>query len=436
MTRKPVSPANRSIRRHLVVGIAAILLLAGGVGGWAATTQIAGAIIAPGQLVVESDVKKVQHPTGGVVAEIRVRNDDRVEAGDLLVRLDETQARSRLGILDKTLDELAARQARLEAERDGAETMRFPDELMSRQEAESVAELVAGERRLFEIRLAARQGQKDQLREQISQLREEIRGVEAQQAAKTREIEWTSRELEGVRKLWKQNLVQFSRVTELERGAARLEGERGLLIAAAAQTRRRISEIAMQILQVDQELATEVAGQLANIRAQRSELVERRIAVNDDLMRTEIRAPYSGRVHQLAVHTIGGVVQAGEPIMLIVPESDSLIVEVRIRPEDIDQLSIGQTAALQFTAFNRRTTPELTGVLAQISPDVTRDARTGAAYYVARIGIEPDQIGKLGGMELVPGMPVETFIQTTRRSVISYLLRPLYDSMQKTFRES
>ena len=436
MTRKPVSPANRSIRRHLVVGIAAILLLAGGVGGWAATTQIAGAIIAPGQLVVESDVKKVQHPTGGVVAEIRVRNDDRVEAGDLLVRLDETQARSRLGILDKTLDELAARQARLEAERDGAETMRFPDELMSRQEAESVAELVAGERRLFEIRLAARQGQKDQLREQISQLREEIRGVEAQQAAKTREIEWTSRELEGVRKLWKQNLVQFSRVTELERGAARLEGERGLLIAAAAQTRRRISEIAMQILQVDQELATEVAGQLANIRAQRSELVERRIAVNDDLMRTEIRAPYSGRVHQLAVHTIGGVVQAGEPIMLIVPESDSLIVEVRIRPEDIDQLSIGQTAALQFTAFNRRTTPELTGILAQISPDVTRDARTGAAYYVARIGIEPDQIGKLGGMELVPGMPVETFIQTTRRSVISYLLRPLYDSMQKTFRES
>lgn len=436
MSEKPFSPVGRSIRRHLVVGGAAVLLLVGGVGGWASTTRIAGAIIAPGQLVVESDVKKVQHPTGGVVAEIRVRNDDRVEAGQLLVRLDETQARSRLGIIDRTLDELAARQARLEAERDGAETMRFPDELMDRRYADSVAELVAGERRLFEIRLAARKGQKDRLREQISQLGEEIRGLDAQHSAKIQEIEWTDRELEGVRRLWQQNLVQFARVTELERSAARLEGERGLLVAAAAQTRRRISEIEMQILQVDQDLATEVAGQLANIRAQRSELVERRIAVNDDLLRTEIRAPYSGRVHQLAVHTVGGVVQAGEPIMLIVPDSDTLIVEVRVSPEDIDQLRVGQTAALHFTAFNRRTTPELAGVLAQISPDVTRDPRTGASYYTARITIEPDEIGKLGGVDLVPGMPVETFIQTTRRSVMSYLLRPLYDSMQKTFRES
>ena len=239
-----------------------------------------------------------------------------------------------------------------------------------------------------------------------------------------------------MRGLWKQNLVQFARVTELERSAARLDGESGALTASEAQTKRRISEIEIQILQVDQDLATEVASQLSDIRAQRSELVERRIAVNDDLMRTEIRAPYSGRVHQLAVHTVGGVIMAGDPIMLIVPDTDALIVEVRIRPQDIDQLSIGQEASLQFTAFSRRTTPELVGKLARISPDVSTDQRTGATFYTARIHIEANETKKLGNVELVPGMPVEAFIQSSPRSVLSYLMRPVIDSMQKAFRES
>jgi HlyD family secretion protein len=239
-----------------------------------------------------------------------------------------------------------------------------------------------------------------------------------------------------VNELWEQNLVQFARVTELERAAARLEGDRGLLVAQAAQTSRRISEIEIQILQVDQDLATEVAGQLADIRAQRSELVEKRIAFNDQLMRTEIRAPQSGRVHELAVHTLGGVVMAGEPIMLIVPDADALIVEVRIRPQDIDQLSLRQSASLHFTSFNQRTTPELAGEVIRISPDIVLDARSGAVFYTARIHIAPDEIAKLQGADLVPGMPVEAFIQTTSRTVLSYLVRPLFDSMRRAFRES
>jgi HlyD family secretion protein len=226
-------------------------------------------------------------------------------------------------------------------------------------------------------------------------------------------------------------------VTELERDVARLEGESGVLIASTAQTKSHISEIEMQILQVDQDLATEVATQLADIRAKRSELGENRIAVNDELMRTDIRAPYSGRVHQLAVHTVGGVIKAGDPIMLIVPDNDSLIVEVHVRPQDIEQLSVGQTASLQFTSFNRRTTPELFGTLIRIAPDISTDQRTGASFYTARIGVKPDEFAKLGkDADLVPGMPVEAFIQTKERTVLSYFVRPLYDSMQKVFRES
>lgn len=430
-----VTPSRRSIRRHLVAGIATVAVLTGGLGGWAATTEISGAVITSGQLVVESDLKKVQHPNGGVVGEIAVRNGDRVKAGDVLLRLDETQVRASLGIIERNLDELAARQARLEAEREGIAEIAFPPALLRRAEEPSIAELLAGEEKFWITRRAGREGKKAQLGEQISQLSEEIRGIESQERAKTTEIAWTRRELEGVRILWKQNLVQFARVTELERATARLEGERGLMVAAAAQARRRISEIEMQVLQVDQDLATEVSSELANIRARRSELGERKIAAEDVLMRTEIRAPADGRVHQLAVHTVGGVVSPGEPIMLIVPDTDELIVEARVSPHDIDQISLGQSAALHFSAFNQRTTPTLNGRVIRISPDISRDPQTGAGFYTVRLFVDPEEIAKLGSVQLVPGMPVDAFIQTTPRTVLTYLVRPLFQGMQKAFRE-
>jgi len=233
----------RSIRYHLVAGAAVVLLLVGGIGGWAATTEFSGAVIAQGLLVVDTNVKKVQHPTGGVVGELRVRDGSRVEAGEVLLRLDETQTRATLALITTSLDELTARQARLEAERDGADQITFPAELLAREKEPQVSRLISGERKLFDTRRATRAGMKAQLSSRITQMQEEIRGTLAQEEAKVQQIEWINKELKGVKELWEKNLIPFVRLTTLQREAARLLGERGQAIASAAQIKGRISEI-------------------------------------------------------------------------------------------------------------------------------------------------------------------------------------------------
>jgi HlyD family secretion protein len=435
MTQSLPDPRH-SIRRHLLAGVALVVLLAGGVGGWAATTELAGAVIAPGNLVVETNVKKVQHPTGGVVGELRVRDGTPVKAGDVVVRLDDTVTRANLAIVVKSLDELAARQARLEAERDGAQAPSFPAELLARRHDPDVARLVAGEQKLFETRRSARQGQKAQLKERVGQLQEQIAGLTDQIAAKRREIELIGQELKGVRELWQKNLVQVSRVTALERDAARLEGERGSLVSSIAQTKGKITETELQILQIDQDLRTEVGKELAEIRGKVSELVEKRVTAEDQLKRVDIRAPQDGTVHQLSVHTVGGVITPnGEPLMLIVPKADALTVEARIAPQEIDRVHVGQRAVLRFSAFNQRTTPELNGAVSVVSADISTDPKTGASFYTVRIAISGAELARLGGLKLVPGMPVESFIQTEQRTVLSYLTKPLVDQALKAFRE-
>lgn len=430
------SSIHRSIHRHLLASAALILVLTGGIGGWAATTRLSGAVIAPGQLVVDSNVKKVQHPTGGIVGELRVRDGDHVKSGDILIRLDETQAQSNLAIITKNLDELSARQARDEAEQDGADHVVLPSDLLARADDPEVAHLIAGERRLFEIRRAGRDGQKAQLTERISQLQEEIRGYRAQEAAKTEQIDWIKKELTGVNELWHRNLISYTRVTSLEREKSQLDGERGQLIASIAQAKGKIAEIEVQILQVDRDMRSEVGKDLAEIRGKTSELVEKKIAASDLLKRIDIRAPQDGVVHQLAVHTVGGVITAqGEPIMLIVPEADTLTVEAKVQPQDIDQLHPGQATMLRFPAFSQRTTPELNGDVSRISADVTQDQKTGANYYTVRITFPDTEIARLGAIKLVPGMPVEAFIQTSPRTVLSYLVKPLDDQITKAFRE-
>src|SRR6266446_2070381 len=296
-----------SIRRHLLVGAAAALVLVGGVGGWATTTELSGAVIAQGQLVVDSNVKKVQHPTGGVVGELRVKDGDRVNAGDVLLRLDETQARTNLAIVTSALDEPAARQARGEAERDGAEKVTFPPDLLARLDDPEVRRVTMGEQKLFEIRRSAREGQKAQLREQIAQLGQQIQGNTEQEAAKVKEIDWIRQELNGLRDLWSKSLTPFNRLTALERDGARLEGERGALTASAAQAKGRIAETELKILQIDEDLRTEVGKELADIRGKKSELVEKRVAAEDQLKRIDLVAPQDGKVFQQSVHTVGGV---------------------------------------------------------------------------------------------------------------------------------
>jgi HlyD family secretion protein len=427
--------ARPSIRRHIVVGLAAIMLIAGGIGGWAATTEISGALIAAGSVVVESNAKKVQHPTGGVVGEIAVTNGMNVTVGDILIRLDQTMTRANLQIVSKTLDEMTARRARLRAERDGASEVPWPSAFRDRRHEESVVELMADERRLFELRNTTRLGQKRQLRERIAQLNEEASGIIAQQAAKSQELVLVNNELEGVRQLWSKQLIQMNRLTALEREAARLDGERAQLIAAAAQGRGKISEIELQITQIDRELASEVGREMREIDGKAGEYAERKVAAEDQLRRIDIRAPISGTVHELNVHTIGGVISAGEQLMLIVPAADRLKVEARVAPQDIDQVRVGQASALRFSAFSQRTTPEINGVVSRVSADVTTEQRTGISYYTARIAIGPDELARLGDVRLVPGMPVEVFIKTADRTVGSYLTKPLFDQVARAFRE-
>jgi HlyD family secretion protein len=432
---KITSPARRSMRRYVIAAAVVFLILVVGVGGWGATAVISGAVVASGSLVVDTNVKKVQHPTGGIVGELRVRDGDRVHAGDIVVRLDETVTRANLAIVSKGLEELRARKARLESERDGWDTIVFPAPLVARASDPDLAAAMDSERKLFNLRKTARNGQKAQLQERVTQLGEEIAGLTAQQNSKTKEIALLERELAGVRDLWKQNLVQLSRLTALEREAARLDGERGQLVASAAQAKGKIAETALQILQIDQDLASEVAKELREVDGKIGEFIERKVTAEDQLKRIDIRAPQDGTVFQLAVHTVGGVITAGDPIMLIVPEADNLSVEVKVNPQDIDQLQLNQKAILRFSAFNARTTPEIDGMVTRISADTSTDQRTGQSYYTVRIAMPAQQLERLGDVKLLPGMPVEAFVQTGDRTMLSYLMKPLHDQFVRAFRE-
>jgi HlyD family secretion protein len=335
----------------------------------------------------------------------------------------------------KALDENAARQAREEAERDGSDKIEFPHALLARIENSDVAKAVAGERKQFEIRRAAREGQRAQLKERVAQLRDEIHGHEAQIDSKKKQVDWIAKELVGVNDLWKKNLIPYTRVTALEREKERLEGESAQLIAAIAGVKGKITETELQILQIDQDMRSEVGKDLAEIRAKTAELVEKKVAAEDLLRRVDIRAPLDGTVFQLSVHTIGGVIMPGEVLMQIVPESDALEVEAKVQPQDIDQISVGQRAVLRFSAFNQRTTPELNGEVNLVSADVAEDQKTAARYYTVRIAIPATEIARLKGLKIVPGMPVETFIQTSPRTVMSYVVRPFQDQVSRAFRE-
>ena len=431
-----VKEASKSARRHTVVGLSVVFLMLGGFGVWAAKTEISGAVISAGVVVVESKVKKVQHPTGGVVAEISVKNGSEVKAGDLLVRLDETVNRANLQMIAKQLDELVMREARLEAERDGAKEITLPESYRGREQEPDIAKRIIGETSYFTSRRGSLNGQKDQLHERILQLREEIIGVGKQLESKAQEIKIVNRELAGVRKLERQKLVTAMRVNQLKRDATRLEGEQAQLQAALAETKGRVTETEVEILRIEQEFRTSIIQELRDNRAEQAELVERRIAAEDQLKRVEMRAPQAGFVHELAVHTVGGVVNPGETIMLIVPEGDDLLVEARFAPHDIDQVLNGNKMAyVRFSAFNHQTTPEVIGQVQSVSADLSVDQMTGASYYVARISISKAEIAKLDQKRLVPGMPAEVHIKTEDRTALSYLLKPFEDQMQRAFRE-
>jgi HlyD family secretion protein len=427
--------AQRSIRLHLITGLVVVLVLAGGFGGWASTVPISGALIAPGSVVVDSNVKKVQHPTGGVVGEVRAHDGDLVKAGDIVVRLDETVVKASLAIVVKTLNGLYARAARLEAEQRGSDKIKFPAALTDRADDPDVKDVIASETKLFDVRVNGRVGQKAQLRERITQLNDEIAGLQAQEASKDKEIALVEKELVGVRQLYDQHLVQMTRLTTLERDQARLSGERAQYISSRAQAKGKITETELQIIQVDKDMLSDVSKDLRETNDKIGEFVERKVTAEDQLRRIDIRAPQDGMVLQSTVHTVGGVITAGDAIMMIVPQADALSVEAKVNPQDIDKLQIGQKTMLRLSAFNQRTTPELNGVVTRVSADVTTDQRTGQSYYTIRVSMPPEEIQRLGDVKVIPGMPVEAFVQTGDRTMLSYLMKPLSDQFMRAFRE-
>jgi len=429
--------AEQSIQRYLLAGSIIVILVTFGIGGWAATASLSGAIVGQGVVVVDSSVKKIQHPTGGVVRKILVRDGDRVNANDILVQLDPTQTRATATIITNNIDELMAREARLQAEREGANQITFPKALLERthDSGSDAARAIAAETRLFNVRHEAREGQKAQLTERSAQLQDEINGYTGQAAAKDKEIDLIHKELDGVMTLWKKNLTPISRLVALQRDAARIEGERSQMMSMIAQSRGKIAEIKLQIIQVDQDLRSEVGKDLVDTRSKISELAERKTAAVDQLDRIDIRSPQSGIVHQLSVHTVGGVINPGEQIMLIVPDHDSLVIEIKIPPQEIDQVHVGQTATLRFSAFNQRTTPEINGTVRFISADLTQDQRTGNSYYTVHITPTAKEIARLGADKIVPGMPVEAFIETGSRTALSYLVKPLLEQASRAFKE-
>jgi len=439
---KPVERnPRRAIRRLNLAGFTVMAVAVGGVGGWSATTNLAGAVIATGTVVVETNVKKVQHPSGGIVGQILVKEGTEVDAGQLLVRLDDTLTRATLGVVQSQLDLFVAREARLLAERDGVESVTFPEPLLKRRNEETVGSAIVGEEKLFQARRDGRQGQRSQLRERIAQTGEEIRGLTAQQESKESEIRFIGEELSGVSVLYKKNLVTIVRFNQLQRDQARLQGERGQLVADIARSRGKIAETELQILQLDQDFRTEVLKDLRESQGKIAELQERVNAAADELRRIDIRAPQTGIVYQLAVHTIGGVIGKGDTIMQIVPRADALLVEAKISPQDVDQVAIGAPVHVRIMAGNRRTMPDLDGKVTVLAPDLTREQQaspTGAPsqpYYMVRVALADGELKRIDDLQLVPGMPAEVFIQTHDRSPLDYLLKPLQEQISRTFRE-
>jgi HlyD family secretion protein len=421
------------LRTGLRVLIAGVVLI----GGWAGLVPLAGAVVVPGNLVVQSNVKAIQHPTGGIVAEIPVSNGARVEAGQLLVRLDATQARSSLQVITKQLDEFRVRLARLGAERDGVAQLEFPPEIVARSADPGIKAMLASEQSLFNVREKARESQRDLLQSRVSQLGEQISGLDAQIKSKADQLQLIAGELTGVQDLYDKHLVPLTRLTTLQRESARIDGERGQLLSSIAETKAKIGEAQLQIVKLDQDFRSDVVKDFNEAQAKEAELVEHGVQAKDTLDRIEIRAPTAGVVNQLALHTIGGVIRAGDTVMEIVPDSDDLEIEAHVQPKDIDEVRVGQKAFVAFSALNSRVTPKLIGEVSYVSADASRekDQQAAGPVFTVRVNIPEEERRRLEGARLVSGMPAELFMQTGKHTMLSYLFKPITEQLSRAFVE-
>lgn len=423
-----------SLRPAMLAGALGIALLVGVLGLWAVTTMISGAVVASGQAVVRGAPQQVQHLDGGIIAEIAVRNGDVVAAGDVLVRLDPTLLQLNMDIAKRRLADALTLKARLEAEQAGLSTLSFtypdlPFDLPDMSASE------AGQRQIFAARIAVQQGSRDQLAEMQAQFDAQITGQRAQIAAIRDQIAFLDRDLANIRDLADRNLARQSQLNDLQRGKADLTGRLAGLEAEIARliNARRDSET--QTLQQERAFHEAVVTNLREATSQSEELTLDIVTRAAQLDRIDVRAPQSGVVHEVQVSTLGGVIQPGQVIMQIIPQDLGLDFEMRVSPGDIDQVYIGQTSEAIVASFDQNNTPKLAATVSGISPNAIVDPKTGERYYRINLSIPPEEIARLGDVQIVPGMPVEAFLSTQDRSVLDYLIAPVADQLRYAFRD-
>lgn len=426
------------LRSFMILGLICLAILVGGFGYWSATTQISGAVIAPGQIEVDQNRQVVQHPDGGVVAEILVDEGDVVAEGDTLIRLDPTLLQSELTIVEDQFFELAARRARLRAERDGADEITFdPEVLEAAAENESVAELVEGQRNLFDARSESIQREIEQLGKRSEQIADQVRGIDAQQVALERQLELIEQELVDQQALLDRGLAQASRVLSLQREQARLAGQVGQLTAQKAQAEGRITEINIEVIKLDTQRREEAITTLRDLQTNERELAENRNALLERLSRMEVKAPVSGVVYGMQVFAKRSVIRSAEPVLYLIPQDRPLVIATQVEVIHIDKVFVNQEVTLRFSALDQRETPELFGHVVKLSPDAFQDEATRQSYYRAEIVLQDGEMDRLPqNVTLIPGMPVEAFIKTNDRTPLAYLTKPFMDYFSKAFRES
>jgi len=415
--------------RKIAIGGIVIVAIFGGLGTWSATASLDGAIVAPGQIQVETSRKAVQHLEGGIVKEIRVRDGDRVTEGQLLIRLWDKSTGANLRLVQGQVAELVARRDRLLAEREGG------DRISTSGGPNAASEIVEGQKALLAAKRENRRMEIGLLRQQQEQLRTQIAGMKEQSASKERQFSLFEDELSGLRILFEKGLTPKGKLLSLERAAETNRGERAVLTGNIASSEMKITELELQILRLGATSQEKVAEELRTVEAEINELSERLVSSRDQVERTDVVSPRAGRVYKLAVHAPGAVIKGGDVIMEIVPEDDTLVVGAQIAPRDIDKVQAGASAKVRLSAFNQRTTPEIDGEITQVSPDMITEPQTGRGFYLATIAIPPKQIERLAGVTLKPGMPAESIIRTGSRTPLSYLLKPFNDSITRTMRE-
>ena len=430
----PPKPAGASYGRYLKQGFIALFVLVVCLGGWS-FAKIQGAVIASGVIVVDGKPKTLQHLDGGIVGEILVKNGSRVNAGDVVLRLDPTTMDANRTIVEKRLFEAQAHVDRLKAERDGAISIKWAPRIASAAGRADVSEIMDGQTNLFLARRKSFNGQIGQLKQRILQSEEQIQGLKDLIDSKRTQLDLISQELDGLRKLLIKGYVSKTRLLALEREQARLNGEMATHRSDIARTKSAIGETNIQIIQVQKDVEAQVLGELRQIDSELSDLTEQLITASDQRKRIDVTTPVTGIVHDLAVTTLGGVITPGQAIMQIIPVNEKLIIEARVLPNDIDQIYEGQPATITLSAFNQRTTPQFNGFVTKMSADSLIDQVTGVSYFSVRLEIPDEEIEKLGGLTLIPGMPAEAFIQTENRRVYTYLTKPFSQQLKHTFRE-